>query len=348
MPLSEFARRAAIVAGIALLTGGLGVFLWLVGRSALVLFAAILLAVMLDGLARVLVRHARMPRWAALGTVIVVIVAILVGIFLFGGLRITSQAPALQRDMEHAIARIGQQLKAAGLDVGALASQPMAGKFPGVSGLFGSLHIGGYVSASVDMIIDFVILVVAGVYFAATPRFYVNTVVMLAPKHRRARLRTVGNEIAHALRRWLIGRFAAMLAVGILTWIGLALLHVELAALLAVIACLLTFVPYLGVIVAVIPAVLMGMLTSPVTALYVVLLYVCAHAMEGYVLSPLIQRQTVHVAPGWLIMSQLVGALAAGMFGMLIAAPVLVALTVLVQMLYVEDVLGDKVRVLGE
>ena len=139
-----------------------------------------------------------------------------------------------------------------------------------------------------------------------------------------------------------------MLSVGLLTGIGLTLLQVKLAALLAVIACLLTFIPYLGTLISLFPAVLLGFLNSPMTVVYVILLYLGAHTLEGYVLSPLIQARTVHLAPGWLILSQLLGGLAAGIFGILIAAPLLVALTIIVQMLYVEDVLGDTVRILGE
>jgi predicted PurR-regulated permease PerM len=79
-----------------------------------------------------------------------------------------------------------------------------------------------------------------------------------------------------------------------------------------------------------------------------VILYLGAHTLEGYVISPLIQARTVHLAPGWLILSQLLGGLAAGLFGILVAAPMMVTLTVIVQMLYVEGVLGDSPHILGD
>ncbi len=347
LPLTEFARRTGLVAGIALLTAAFAAFLWSVSRALLVLFAAILFAVMLDGLTRSLMRRVRMPRGVALTAVILALAAIVVGIFLLGGMRIASQAPVLQRNMEHSVEQIQHQLQDMGFNLGELNMRSASqGKLPGLSGLFS--NVGSYLSTSVEMVTNVLIIIVAGIYFAASPHFYVNTVVMLVSRRRRARLRAVGREAAHALRRWLIGRFLAMLSVGLLTGVGLALLQVKLAGLLAVIACLLTFIPYLGTIISLIPAVLLSILNTPVTAVYVVMLYLAAHTFEGYVLSPLIQRQTVHVAPGWLILSQLVGALAAGLFGILIAAPLLVAITILVQMLYVEDVLGDNVRILGE
>jgi predicted PurR-regulated permease PerM len=150
------------------------------------------------------------------------------------------------------------------------------------------------------------------------------------------------------LRRWLLGTFISMIVVGIVTGIGLTLLHVPLAGLLAIIACLLTFIPYLGTIISMIPALLLALLVSPSTVVYVLLLYLFAHALEGYLVTPMVQSRTVRLIPGWLIMSQLVGGLAAGVFGVLIAAPLLVTITIIVQSLYLEDVLGDNMQVLGE
>lgn len=113
-------------------------------------------------------------------------------------------------------------------------------------------------------------------------------------------------------------------------------------------ACLMTFIPYLGTIISMVPALLLALLVSPITVLYVLLLYLGAHALEGYLITPLVQSRTVRLIPGWLIMSELVGGLAAGILGVLIAAPLLVTITIVVQLLYVEDVLGDSMRVLGE
>ncbi len=348
MPPANFARRTAIVAGIVLVTGFVGVFLWLIGESVLVPFGAALLAVLLHGLARVLMRHTHLHHGIALLIVIAAIVAILAGIVVFGGLRVTNQAPALRRDMHQSMVQIEHQLKSMGINVGALKARSTQSEAKSLSKVANNVPVGGYVSTSMEVIADVVIILVAGIYFAAAPGFYVNTVMRLAPPRRRARLREVSNELGHALRRWLIGRFLSMLAVGIITGVGLALLHVDLAALLAVIAGLLTFIPYLGTIISVIPALLLGLLVSPITAVYVAALYLGAHAAEGYVLTPLIQRQTVHIAPAWLILSQLVGGLLAGLFGILLAAPLLVAVTVVVQMLYLDDTLGDNVHVLGE
>lgn len=347
MSLSDFTKRAAVVAGIALLAGALAAFLWVALYGLLVLFAAVLFATTLDGLAGMVANWTRLPRGMALTATAAMIALVVGGVLLAGGLRAAKQAPELQRNLQDSLGQIEGKLHAFGL--GTSGAQPGArgnGLLPSPSDLL--QHLNTYLSTSVSLATDVVVIVVAGFYFAAGPRQYIEALIRLAPPDRRARLRTVSREIGHALRRWLAGRFASMVAVGILTTVGLLALHVKLALLLGFIAAALTFLPYLGTIISLVPALLLALLSGPMTAVYVVLLYLVAHTLEGYILSPLIQERAVHLAPGWLITSQLLGALVAGIYGIVLATPLLVVLTVCVQMLYIEDVLGDSVHVLGE
>lgn len=343
----EFARRAVLVAGVALLAFAFATFTWTVSQGLLVIFAAILLAVMLNGMADILSRRTRLRRRWALAVTISVLGLLIIGVFMLGGTRMVAEAPQLQKGLNqsfsqitHQLQGIGINLKTLGLDKGNLS--PLA------SGATLFEHMNGYISTSIQLLTDLLVILIAGVYFAASPGLYIETAALLCPPARRQRLREVAQEVGHALWRWLLGRFASMLAVGILAMLGLTLLGVDLALLLGFIAGMLTFIPYLGTIISLVPAVLMGLLQSPMTAVYVLLLFLGAHFLEGYVLTPLIQERTVHLAPGWLIVAQLLGELAAGIFGIIIAAPVMVVVTIAVQMLYIEDVLGDKVRILGE
>lgn len=356
LSLGEFTKRAAVVAAIAVLVAGVAAFFWTVSQAWLVLFVTILFAVLLDGMTRLAMRWLRLPRPLALTLAILIIIAFIAGVFAFGGLRVASEAPALGRNMQQSIQRIEHALRDMGVerklhDIGVSPDKlqlgsPASSGAPALSGLFS--HIQGYLSTSVEMVADLFIIIVAGIYFAAAPHLYIDTPLKLVPERRRERLRLVAREVGHGLRRWLLGTFISMLVVGIVAGIGLTLLHVPLAGLLAIIAALLTFIPYLGTILSMVPALLLALLVSPVTVLYVLLLYLGAHALEGYLVTPMVQSRTVHLIPGWLILSQLVGGLAAGVFGVLIAAPLLVTITIIVQLLYVEDVLGDSMRVLGE
>jgi len=358
MTRPEFAKRVVLVAVIVVLVVGVAAFVWSVSRALVVLFVAILFAVLLDGMTRLSMRWLRLPRPLGLLLAIFVIMACLGGIFVLGGLRVANEAPALRSSLQQSIQHIQSELHSSGVEhklhdigigigSGKAGSSPLTkGGGPGFSAIFS--HVQGYLSNSVGTVADLFIVIVAGIYFATNPGFYVDTFLKLVSERRRERLRVVTRQVGHGLRRWLLGVMVSMLAVGVLTGIGLTLLHVPLAGLLAIIATLMTFIPYLGTIIAMVPALLLALLVSPSTVLYVLVLYLLAHALEGYVVTPLIQSRTVRLAPGWLVLFELVGGLAAGIFGVLIAAPLLVTITIIVQLLYVEDVLGDSTRVLGE
>jgi predicted PurR-regulated permease PerM len=133
-----------------------------------------------------------------------------------------------------------------------------------------------------------------------------------------------------------------MTAIGLLTGIGLALLGIPLAFVLAVIAALLTFVPNIGPVVSAVPAVLLGLIRSPGTALAVLGLYLGVQMVESYLLSPIIDRKTVYLPPAATIAAQLVMGVAAGLLGVALATPLLAVAIVLVRTLYVEDALGDR------
>jgi predicted PurR-regulated permease PerM len=156
------------------------------------------------------------------------------------------------------------------------------------------------------------------------------------------------DDLGHILRRWLLGRLLSMAVVGVMTWIGLALLGIRLALSLAVLAATLAFVPYIGPVLALLPAALLGLLQGPAMAGYVVALYLGVQLVESYLITPLIQRSTVALPPGLILATQvLMGALTGGL-GVVLATPMLAALVVLTNRVYVEGVLGDTSARQGE
>ena len=133
-----------------------------------------------------------------------------------------------------------------------------------------------------------------------------------------------------------------MLIVGIATSVGLSMLGVPLALILGIIAGFLDFIPYLGPIMAGVPAVLLALSISPELALYTVLLFVGVQLVEGYLLQPLIEARAVDLPPALVIVMQLIFGTLFGFAGVALATPLAAGLAVLVRMLYIEDVLGDR------
>jgi len=138
------------------------------------------------------------------------------------------------------------------------------------------------------------------------------------------------------------------LFIGLLTWIGLSILGVPLALTLGLIAGLLSFIPNFGPIMSAVPAILLAFIDSPISALYVLILFIVVQLIESNLVTPLIERRTVELPPVLTIVAQLALTILFGAVGLILATPILAVVMVLVQTLYIQDVLGDKTDNLPE
>lgn len=132
-----------------------------------------------------------------------------------------------------------------------------------------------------------------------------------------------------------------MMVVGLLTALGLWLLGLPSALLLGLLTGLLTFVPTIGSTLAIVPPFLLGLSDSFITAIYVVIFYLAIQLVESYMITPLVQRQTVSLPPALTVTAQVLMGVLAGALGVAMATPLAAVILVLVRMLYIEDSLGD-------
>jgi predicted PurR-regulated permease PerM len=147
-------------------------------------------------------------------------------------------------------------------------------------------------------------------------------------------------DIGVTLRRWLFGQLIDMCAVGVLTGIGLVALGVPLALALAVLAGLFTFVPYFGAIAAAIPAALVALTTGWRVSLWVVVLFLICHAIEGYVIAPIVQWNMADLPPALTILSMTILGALFGPLGVILGTPVAAVGLVAVREVYVRGTLG--------
>lgn len=138
-----------------------------------------------------------------------------------------------------------------------------------------------------------------------------------------------------------------MLMISVVSYLGLLLLDIPLALMLATLAGILTFIPNIGPVISAIPAILLAFTQSPMTALYVFLLYVVIQTIESYLITPLIQQRAVSLPPVLTLSSQVVLGSTLGLLGLILATPLTAAALVLVKLIYVENVLGDDAEVEG-
>jgi predicted PurR-regulated permease PerM len=161
-------------------------------------------------------------------------------------------------------------------------------------------------------------------------------------------MRAVLDTAGRALRLWLLGTFADMAVVAVMTGAGTALIGLPSPVALGILAGVASFVPIVGPIVSVVPALLIAVQESPSMVLWTVLVYVAVQQIESNLIFPFIQRRAVDLPPVLSLFGVLAFGVLLGPLGVVLATPLLVVGLVFLKRLYVRESLGKAVKIPGE
>jgi len=340
---SQFVKRILIsVAIVAAFVLFIWAFVYVID-VILLLFGAILLAIFLHGLANIARRYLRISE----GYSVLLVSALLVAVIAFS---IWLLAPSVVEQVQHLRAelpqsgqKVSQYLSNYGWGRFILEQMPTSEEaIEKVNNSNILSRVGGYFSTTVGAITNIALMLLLAVYLASEPKNYIRGFTKIFPPENRKRVREILYELGETLSWWLIGKGASMLFIGVLTWIGLSIIGVPLALTLGLIAGLFSFVPNFGPILSAIPAILLAFIDSPTSALYVLILFVIVQLIESNLVTPMIERRTVELPPVLTIAAQLALTILVGAVGLILATPILAVVMVLVQTLYIQDILGDK------
>lgn len=194
------------------------------------------------------------------------------------------------------------------------------------------------------------VILIATIYAVLKPRPIVEGFVSLFPAGRRQRVREILGAMYTAVQRWFMGQLTSMLIIGTLWTIGLLVLGIPFALLLGILAALLSFVPYLGAAISLIPPLLIALVDSPVLALWVIAVYFVIQTVESYLIQPVVMSRAVDLHPAVVIFAVLIMGTLFGLIGVLLAVPLVAALIVLVDMVWVSrmDSIGEDPDLLSE
>jgi predicted PurR-regulated permease PerM len=324
------------------------VLCWLAINVLLIIFAGILLAIFLRGLAEALRSLCRKSGlYLSIGLALVLAIAgilmILAAIGWFFNDQITSQVAQLSIDLPMALHHFLDKLRSFYWGRVVLNHISLATTSSATS-IYGSVAstVFGVAQVTIEVIAGIVIFFFIGLYGAIEPQLYARGIVSLVSPEKRPRAHHILRETAQTLWCWELGRLFSMTVIGVVTGIGLWLLGVPVPGALGLLAGILTFVPYVGTVISAIPAALLAFTIDSRLALYAILLYVGAHTLEGYVLIPLVQKRAAHLPPALTLSAQAVLAVTIGLVGLALATPLTAAGLVLTRLIYVEGTLGDS------
>ena len=340
--LSPYVQRVLIAVGLTLLLLALTGLLGLAFGVFLRVLAALLIALPLQAGANWLHRRTGLPTGLGLVLLAMLVLALLGGMGWLFSARLSEQLSSLQQQLPKAMQEV--QARVSGTRWG----QWLAGENIDLRKLMGgtSEWLGratGIFSTTLSILADGYVILFLTVFLAIQPKTYRAGLVMLVPKAGRARANEVCDKLSDTLVKWVLGRLASMVFVGVLTVVGLSFLGMPLAAVLGLFAGLVTFIPNIGPVVSMVPALLLAFFNGgPHMALYVLLLYLGAQTLESAAVSPVLQQRLISLPPALVLVGQLIIGSFTGLLGLTLATPIIAIITVLVKMLYVHDVLGDE------
>ncbi len=180
------------------------------------------------------------------------------------------------------------------------------------------------------------LMLVTAYFMAANPRPLVDAAFSLVPPGHRDRARLIGDRLRSAWIGWMQGLLVDMTVTGVLLYIGFTIIDLNFAILWAVLAALFTVVPYYGAFASGLPAVLFALADSPGKALLTLGIYIGVQQFESYITIPVVMSRTVKLHPaviaiGVIVVGQLFGAV-----GLIVSVPILAAIVILVDELWVK------------
>ena len=192
-----------------------------------------------------------------------------------------------------------------------------------------------------NTILSALIIFFLSMYLLAEPQHYVNGIIKLTPIWYRDRMRTILRKIDSTLRAWLAVTAVSMVVVAVLTGLGLAVLNIREWLALGVLAGVLSFIPNFGPVVALVAAVPVAFVQARENVLWTVVIIYGVSFFQSQVVSPVLASERMNMPAILILLGQIIFGFFFGFLGLMLAVPLSAVVAVLVEEIYVKDVLGD-------
>jgi predicted PurR-regulated permease PerM len=308
-------------------------FVYEIRTIVLVLLMALLFAVVLSGPVNYLARRG-IPK--VLG-VLAVLGCFVVALWLAS----VAVIPVIQEQAEQFISDFpvlldevqGLAASLGGTDLRSLLERVEEAVFSNVT-LSSVLDVGRSITEGVSLgLVAFIVTV----YLVVHPTMLVDGFVSLFPAGRRERVRDVLGKMYQAVRKWFLGQLSAMVIIGALTTIALYIIGIPYAFFIGALSGILAFIPLVGTFISLIPQVILALAVDPVLVVWVLLSSIAIHQIEAHVIHPIVMSRAVTLHPVVVVSAILIMGTLFHVIGLLLAVPLVAALSVLVRELWISQ-----------
>lgn len=344
----SFIKKVLITVAVATAIAIIVLFIGYSIKVLLLIFAGILSGVILRSLADYVASFTHLPRGIALGLLIFLLLGSLSASVYWLGPQLLKQADTLYQEAPTQWNKVKKEIwvYSWGREIARENPEPKdvlkKDKDESTENHDMTDSVISLLTVTAGAVASIVFVVVIAIYIAVEPSVYTKGFIRLFPINRRNRIGEILDRITLAIQWWIVGQILSMLILGFITTAGLWLLGVPYYLILGIFTALMTFIPNIGPIIAGIPTILVALTVGIDTAIYVGIFYIIIQNIEGYFITPMIHRRAIQVAPVLIIAVQFLLYSLIGFIGVLVAMPLVACFVVIIQMLYIEDILGDS------
>lgn len=331
---ARFVRRVLLLLVILAVAAAL----FRAGNLLILAFGAMLGAIVIHAVAELGRDHLRLPRKPALiGAILLVLAVIGSLVWAFGvGFRdqlnlLVTALPGLLRQLA---GWAGQSA------VGAKLVDAVQAAFAG-SRI--AQDAGGLVQGAGELVLNALLVLIGSLFFAADPKVYERGFLYLVPPRHRPAMEDALFDVGQTLRLWLKAQLIQMASMGLMVGIGLWLGGVPSAAALGLLTGLSEFIPYVGPIAAMLPALGLAATAGTHQLLWTLATFAVVRLVQTNVVTPFVTARVVAIPPAVSLFAIIGIGYVFGIFGLFFSGGLLVVIYTLVRSLYLREVLGEAI-----
>jgi predicted PurR-regulated permease PerM len=319
--------------------------LWQIRHILLLVFAAVVFAIVLNRVVRSLQRVG-VKRGMAIALTVIFLVGILFVLFALIGPSFTEQLEQLRNLVPISLGSLRDWINSFSnwLPERLINVRSISDFLPRLQPLITQLLNNAYIwfSDLLAIILNLLLVLVLIIMLVANPAPYRRGLILLFPGFYRRRAYEILSECESALVGWVSATLIDMAAIAVVSFIGLLILGVPLALANGIIAGLLEFIPNIGPVLSVIPPmVVAALLVSPGKAVAVLILYIVIQQIEAYVLVPFVMKQQVELLPAVTLLAVVIFGSLFGFLGVFLAVPLVIVCKIWIYEILIKDILNN-------